>query len=54
MRALLSYMDFEGQLYFWRARGGNEVDILISCGQRPVWAPGKTKHSLEYRVYNIM
>ena len=38
VRALLSYMDFEGQLYFWRARGGNEVDILISRGPRPLLA----------------
>ncbi|NDG84790.1 MAG: ATP-binding protein [Proteobacteria bacterium] len=38
VRALLSYRGFEGSLSFWRARGGLEVDLVISRGRRPLLA----------------
>lgn len=38
IRAILSYRSFEGSLSFWRARGGNEVDLVISRGSKPVLA----------------
>lgn len=38
IRAELSYRDFEGSFYFWRARGGSEVDLLIARGSKPMAA----------------
>jgi predicted AAA+ superfamily ATPase len=38
VRALLAYREFEGSCYFWRARGGNEVDLIIARGSKPVLA----------------
>jgi predicted AAA+ superfamily ATPase len=38
VRAILSYRGFEGSFSFWRARGGNEVDLIISRGSKPVLA----------------
>lgn len=38
IRAELSYREFEGSLFFWRARGGSEVDLLIARGSKPVAA----------------
>jgi predicted AAA+ superfamily ATPase len=38
VRAILSYQGFEGSFSFWRARGGNEVDLIISRGSKPILA----------------
>lgn len=38
IRALFSYRQYEGSFYFWRARGGNEIDLLIARGSKPVLA----------------
>lgn len=38
VRAILSYLNFEGSLYYWRARGGNEVDLIIARGTKPILA----------------
>jgi len=35
-RSLLSYQQFEGNLSFWKVRGGNELDLVISKGSRPI------------------
>lgn len=38
IRAVLAYRQFEGSIYFWRARGGREVDVVIAKGSKPVLA----------------
>ncbi len=38
IRAELSYQEFEGSFYFWRARGGLEIDLLIARGTKPILA----------------
>ena len=38
LRALFSYRKCEGSFYFWRAKGGNEVDLLIARGSKPLLA----------------
>lgn len=38
IRAELSYREFEGSLYFWKARGGAEVDLLVAKGSTPIAA----------------
>jgi len=38
IRAILSYREIEASLYFWKARGGNEVDLIIARGNRPLMA----------------
>ncbi len=38
IRAELSYQEFEGSFYFWRVRGGCEVDLLLARGSKPIAA----------------
>jgi predicted AAA+ superfamily ATPase len=38
IRALLSYLEFEGSTYYWKARGGKEVDLIIARGSQPILA----------------
>ncbi len=38
VRALLSYQNFEGSVAYWKARGGNEVDLIIARGRKPLLA----------------
>lgn len=38
VRALTHYLGFEGSLYYWKARGGNEVDLILSRGSKPILA----------------
>ena len=38
VRAILSYREFEGSIYYWKARGGKEVDLIIARGSKPILA----------------
>jgi predicted AAA+ superfamily ATPase len=38
VRAALSYNEIDASLYYWKARGGNEVDLVIARGSKPVLA----------------
>lgn len=38
IRAQLAYAQFEGSFYFWRVRGGSEVDLVLARGSKPVAA----------------
>lgn len=38
VRALLFYKGFEGSMHYWKARGGREVDLVISRGSKPILA----------------
>ncbi len=38
VRTTLSYRSFEGSIYYWKARGGNEVDLVIARGNKPILA----------------
>jgi predicted AAA+ superfamily ATPase len=38
VRSILHYRSFEGSLSYWKARGGREVDLVISRGSKPLLA----------------
>jgi predicted AAA+ superfamily ATPase len=38
VRAIMSYHQVEGSMSYWKARGGHEVDLVISRGPKPILA----------------
>lgn len=38
VKALCSYREFEGSMYYWKARGGREVDLVLAKGSKPLVA----------------
>lgn len=38
VRAICSYQNFEGSMSYWKARGGHEVDLILSRGSTPILA----------------
>lgn len=34
-RALCSYLEFDGNMYYWKVRGGVEVDLVLARGSKP-------------------
>jgi len=38
VRAIISYAELEGSLYYWKIRGGSEVDLLVARGSAPLTA----------------